>query len=293
MFGYIRPYKPEMLVRQYDLYKSVYCGLCKQLSRDYGIFSKMILSYDSTFFAMVYSGVKAKKEPMNFCKKSCTCNPLKKCCYFVPKDDSLSAAAAFSVISFYFKLKDNIADDSFFKKISAWLLLPMAALWRKKAVEKYPLYDSIVEKMLNEQFAVEKESPSVDRAADSTAKMLSEIMALSADNEEEKLIYSRFGYFLGRWIYLIDAIDDFDKDLKSGGFNPLLSHFSDKAVVTQDDEFKCYCNNLLNQTLVSMTNSYNLIEINNFSEITDHIVNVGMPMMQKAVIFDRKVNKRK
>ena len=51
MFGYIRPNKPELLVKEYDLYKSAYCGLCKRMGKDYGRLSRLALSYDGTFLA--------------------------------------------------------------------------------------------------------------------------------------------------------------------------------------------------------------------------------------------------
>ena len=53
MFGYIRPNKPELLVKEYDLYKSAYCGLCKRMGKDYGRLSRLALSYDGTFLAML------------------------------------------------------------------------------------------------------------------------------------------------------------------------------------------------------------------------------------------------
>ena len=46
MFGYVRPYKPELLVKELTRYQSVYCGICKQIGRDYGQVPRLALGYD-------------------------------------------------------------------------------------------------------------------------------------------------------------------------------------------------------------------------------------------------------
>lgn len=57
MFGYIRPFQPELRMKEYEAYKSVYCGLCKELGRRYGIFARFTLSYDFTFLAILSMAV--------------------------------------------------------------------------------------------------------------------------------------------------------------------------------------------------------------------------------------------
>lgn len=295
MFGYIRPCKPEMLVKNFELYKSVYCGLCKQLGKNYGVFARLILSYDSTFFALISAGLNHNNCNAKITCKCCTCNPLKKCNYCSFSDNSLEAAAAFSIISFYYKLIDNIADENIFKSLLAKALKILTASKKKKASEKFPAYDIIVSEMLSNQFAAEKlPDCSIDRAADPTAKMLSKIMEAFADNDDERKIYCDFGYYLGRWIYIIDAVDDFEKDKKSGAFNPIVGKFSAHSDISfGNKEFREYCNGLLNQTMAHIVAAYNLMDISSFKDIIDNIINIGMPEMQRAVIFDRANNHKK
>ena len=57
MFGYIKPFQPELKVREAEDYKAIYCGLCKELGRSYGIFARMTLSYDFAFMAMLFMQV--------------------------------------------------------------------------------------------------------------------------------------------------------------------------------------------------------------------------------------------
>lgn len=294
MFGYIRPYKPEMLVKEYELYKSVYCGLCRQLCKDYGAFASLILNYDCTFLAMFCAGTNANSAAPVITQKCCTCNPLKRCNYCSTNDNSLEIAAAFCVISFYYKLHDTISDEGFAKAASARAFKPTAKIWKNKASKKYPELDETVSSMLKKQAETEKlENCSVDRAADPTAQMLSRLMMTFAENKNEERVYSRLGYYLGRWIYLIDAADDFDKDRENGSFNPIVNKFSNqKELDSSNNKFKSYCNGLLNQTMAQIVAAYNLTEIKIFGSIIDHIINIGMPEMQRQIIFERNCNKK-
>lgn len=76
MFGYIKPCKPEMKVREFDTFKAIYCGLCKQLSHVFGPFASFTLSYDFTFMATV--SLAMKETCGGFKKCACAANPLKK-----------------------------------------------------------------------------------------------------------------------------------------------------------------------------------------------------------------------
>ena len=115
MFGYLRVQKSELLVREYEAYKSVYCGLCNQLGKDYSFLIRVILSYDCTFYAMLLMSL--KRSCKSFKDGRCKFNPLKKCKFAVDSADCYSKASALSVISSYYKLKDDIADSGFLRKL--------------------------------------------------------------------------------------------------------------------------------------------------------------------------------
>ena len=77
MFGYVRPQKSELRVREYEAYRAVYCSLCRQLGKSYGMFARMTLSYDCTFFALWLMAL--HKKCLGFREGRCVVNPLKKC----------------------------------------------------------------------------------------------------------------------------------------------------------------------------------------------------------------------
>lgn len=275
MFGYLRVQKSELLVREYEAYKSVYCGLCNQLGKDYSFLTRFILSYDCTFYAMLLMSL--KRSCKSFKDGRCKFNPLKKCKFAVDSADCYSKASALSVISSYYKLKDDIADSGFFKKIASYLLKPFFSHWHKKAVKNYPEIEKIVSEMMTMQFNAEhSENISIDSAAHPTAFMLANILSLEADDEVDKRVYYEFGYHLGRWVYLIDAADDYEDDIKHNNFNPFLS-------IKQDNIFD-YMTGVLNQSLARAYNAYNLIELTDFKGIFDNMMLYGFPSAQNRVM---------
>ena len=135
MFGYLQIDEGELKVREYEAYKSVYCGLCKQMGKDYTFLSRFTLSYDCTFYTMLL--LSSRKSCNGFRNGHCVFNPLKKCKYAQCEDDSYSKSAAFSIISTYYKLKDDIADSGFFRRSASRLLLAVFSPARNVSYVSY------------------------------------------------------------------------------------------------------------------------------------------------------------
>ena len=108
MFGYLQIQKSELLVRESEAYKAVYCGLCRQMGKDYSVFTRFTLSYDCTFYAMLLMSL--NRSCKGFKDGRCTCNPLKKCKFATDSGDAYRKAAAFSMISVYYKIIDDIQE---------------------------------------------------------------------------------------------------------------------------------------------------------------------------------------
>ena len=288
MFGYLQPYKPYLLVKDFELYKSVYCGLCKKLGNEYGWLARMTLSYDCTCYALLamgLNGICPKAE-----KKHCTCNPLKKCLYCTSGDKELSLAAAVTVVTVYYKLVDDIEDSSFFKGLVSRFLKLFASSWRKKSLKKYPEIDTIISELnINQSRAERLENPTIDESAEPTAIMMKKLMLLLAKTETEKQVYGEFGYFLGKWVYLMDAADDYEKDIKKRNFNPFVYSLKDQNL--SEKERYIYINNVLNTTAERIGLAYNLMSVKTFKPISDNLVNMGLGQMQKKIIFDKYTDK--
>lgn len=280
MFGYLQIDKAELKVREYEAYKAVYCGLCKQLGKDYSFLTRLALSYDCTFYTMMLMSLSSGCS--GFSDGRCRFNPLKKCRFADCKNDCYSKAAALSVISVYYKLLDELMDSGFWKRRAVRLIKPFFSHWRKKAARRYPEMDTIVADMLDKQVKVEAEpSPSIDATAHPTAEMLGKLLCLEAKDELQRRVFYECGYHLGRWIYYIDAADDFEKDVKHGNFNPFRLIESDNLTQRMEQT--------LNQSLARSYDAYVLIDnLTDFKGILDNMMLLGFPLKQNSVLSKRQ-----
>ena len=286
MFGYIRVDRANLLGKEYDAYKGIYCSLCKQLGRDYSIFARMILSYDCTFYAML--ALDLAEEPPCYKGGRCRFNPFKKCLYAETENKAFSLAAALSVISAYYKLRDNLLDSPWYKRILYRTIQPFFARWRRKAARRYPEIDDSVRNMLERQLEAERDPACVlDKAAQPTADMLKDMCSLLTEyiplreplkKDSAKRILGATGYYMGRWIYLIDAADDYKKDKKRHNFNPFL--LSD----IPENELPGYIEASLNHALSEALLSYSLLEAGRYDAIILNVLRCSCVKIQQKII---------
>ena len=275
MFGYVRPLKAEMKIKDYESYKSVYCGLCRRMGKDYGILARLALSYDGTMLAMLSMSV--RKESPCVTKGRCVCNPLKKCRFCDSEGESMALAGAVSVIMTYYKLQDTITDAGFVKRNLARLGKLLFGGCFRRAKKACPVIAETVSVMMAAQVQAENAESAIDRAADPTAKALSVICQMLSDDTQTKHILGTFGYYLGRWIYLMDAADDMEKDRRSGNFNPFLRQHFDKTS----------CNEVLNLTVSQIVLAYDLLEPGEYRNILDNIIYEGLKARQSDCLSDK------
>lgn len=291
MFGYVRVYQPELKMGEFEQYRGVYCALCKNLGKRYGFFARMTLSYDFTFLAVFHMAL--RDGCAGFQMGRCAFNPLKKrmCCRENPE---IAYAADAATLLLYHKLRDTVADSGWVKGLGARLMLLFLSRARKKAAAAQPELNRVVADCMQRQTALEKaKTASIDAAAEPSARMLAAMAASAAHDERERLVLDRFGYCLGRWIYLIDAVDDLEDDLKEGSYNPyvlsrqLLS--GDTEGVRRTREYSLLT---LNACLAECVAAYNLLDIRRFDGILRNVLEWGMPTIQRDVIAGRKKKKK-
>lgn len=267
MFGYVTPFKPDLKIREYEAYKSVYCGLCRELGKQFGPFARLTLSYDFAFLAMFELGVKNKIPEFQNCR--CAVNPFKKktcakSCY------ELDFSSSVAMIMLYHKVIDNIRDSKGLKKLFWLFLKPFAKSAHKKAAKKYPKVEESIASAMNRQYDVEKSSDCcVDEAADPTATALAQVCGCMDESKRGEL--ERFGYFLGRWVYLIDALDDIEDDIKTKNYNPFLKGCGDTV-----DEMKGYARQSINATAAELQLCLEKLDINVFKPIIYNVVYLGL-----------------
>lgn len=293
MFGYIKPYKPELKMIEFDTYKAVYCGLCKQLGKAFGPFSRMMLNYDFAFLSLLSLGV-AETCP-GFQKERCVANPLKKKPCLCRCDDSQFSASV-AMVMLYYKARDNYDDGGFWEKLGGLVLMPWANRARKKAVKLYPQMDEVIGREMAKQRLVEaQEDATVDAAAEPSARALAEIAKMIPAEETDRRVLYRLGYLVGRWVYLVDALDDMEKDWKENGFNPYLRKFGITKKDAPNPDFtqaKQYAIEAIRLTAGELSNTYELLSLKRYKPILDNIIYLGLKNTLDQVVQGKSKKKR-
>ena len=212
MFGYVRADTPYLFIKDDQLDRAMYCGLCKGIAQVCGNSARMGLSYDITFLSVLLHNVLG--EDVQIEKSHCLTHCIRSR-KMAQVDELTKQLGALNTVLAYYKYTDDIADGDRGRGKRLWFRRGF-----RLAKKKYPEIEKIVRENLKKQESIEKSgADSLDRAADATATMLAEfsVYALKEKSTEhtQRLLYS-----IGKWIYLIDALDDYDKDLKKGAYNP-------------------------------------------------------------------------
>lgn len=224
MFGFVKPFTPELKVKENELYNAVYCGLCRCMGKNTSRLSRLALSYDSVFLALLR--ISACEEQLKTEKKRC---PV---CFFKKKVSVLSTkqleyTAAVSSYLIYYNVLDDMKDSKGLKKITSYLIYPFAKRIKRKA-QPIDKIEKAIKEQLEEIDRLEKENtPSVDRVADVFGKLLGEIASYGIDDENKHSALYEAGYRTGRFIYIADAVSDYEKDKKHGEYNPFISAGTD------------------------------------------------------------------
>lgn len=281
MFGYVKCDKPEMKVKEYEAYKGLYCSLCKAMKKHFGIFSSLTLNYDLAFLLLMRLSFSSSVP--SFTQGRCPYNPAKKCNFCLNCDEELKFAAAVSMMLFYHKVKDNIADSSFFKKILMYLILPYAFFKNKKAEKMYGEVGKLVRISMEKQAIAEKENTDcIDKAAHESADALGKILSFGF-KEQKELIY-RFGYGVGKWVYLCDAADDLRDDLKKGSFNVFANMLELKTAEDITDGDLRVIESNLNMSCALAAESFEEIKSKTLVPIVTNIIYGGTQKVMNNIL---------
>lgn len=277
MFGYIKTHRPELKVREDEAYKGIYCSLCKELGKRYGIVSRMFLSYDSSFLALAL--IALSDEKICFEQKRCPFNPAKKCNFCSHSRKEIEFAADISVLLLYHKIKDNIQDSTIFKALLYRILLLLVIPSYKKAVKLCPEGAQLIKDYICMQNDVEiRKTSSIDEAAEPTAWLLKNLYSMDEIDNDARLVREQVGYHLGRWVYMIDAFDDMEKDRKSGNYNPFIIADNDCEKIKGD----------ILMTAGEIAKAYRLLDIKCFGGIIENVIYDGL-YYETIKIYERRI----
>lgn len=294
MFGYIRGYKPYMRVYEFEIYRSIYCGICKDMHRRFGFFTRFTLSYDAAFLALMDLSVHGRK----LIEKSerCIAHPWKKTMCAGCEND-LSYASDISVLLTYHKLRDDFSDKGFGKKMLSALALPFFKKPYKKACAAHGEISKKIAQAMKLQNKIEKEKTAgIDAACEPTALMMQAVFEGIGRNSRERELLRRFGYCLGRYIYVTDALDDLKDDIQQDNYNPLRIYMQQRGIGLTDKgkvpgEVKQFCDWTVNMSLGVLAESYYALGLKRFRDILDNIIYLGLKNTY-SLVKEEKFNKR-
>ena len=283
MFGYIQTCKEELKVREFEAYKGIYCSLCRQMGKEYGLLTRFSLSYDFTFYALLRMA--REERCAGFRKGRCVFNPLAKCRFLKETSASLSLAAGVAVVLVYYSIKDKLRDQAIKSRIkAAAAYLPFARAHRK-ARKKHPELERIAAQIMIQQAQLENDRcESLDKAADPTARLLGALFSYGEESESDRRIFQRFGYCMGKWVYLMDALDDLEEDRKTGDYNPFLLAYAGQSM----EELRENARALLNVTMAEAAAAMELAEYRRFKHIIDNVIYLGSVQMRDKVFNQEK-----
>jgi hypothetical protein len=282
MLGYITPDKPELKIKEFEIYGGYYCGICRSIGRRYGQLPRLVLSYDSVLLALLHAGIHPESDNIQISR--CMVHPLKKRTIVTDSPEIDNAADILLLLAFY-KFQDDAKDKK--SKTAAIGAAYLNSVY-KKLYEKRPEQCREVQNRLRELALLEEEHcSSIDRAAEPFAKLMEEVFDPGTllihsrfCDEEMKAIYRRIGYHLGKWIYIVDAFDDIEENINDQSYNPILCQFQYDEKKESPNDFRIRVRDRIEMNLMlylaETAKCCKQLEIQKNKGLIDNIIYLGL-----------------
>ena len=285
MYGYVRTHAPELKVREQEYYRAVYCGLCRAMGKCTGQCSRMTLSYDFTFFALVRMALTGKHPTLR--ARRCPVHPLRRRPMAEPGEE-LALCAYLSAILAYHKVEDNRRDERGMRRMAATAAHPYVKGLRRRALKRgYAEADKRVIEALNALSALEAaRPPSVDEPATLFGDLMAALLGYGLTGNAEKLA-SQIGRHVGRWIYILDAADDFAEDMQKHRYNPLACLYGDPAMTELPLKKRQELRVALLTELSELERGFDLLDVADNPDLEGILKNIlywGMPRETERVL---------
>lgn len=270
MFGYVVMNQGEMKFKDYDMYHSYYCGLCRSLKEAGGACSQLTLSYDTTFLVLLLSALYELEPEEKTCR--CLAHPAKK--HLERTNDAARYCADMNIILTYYKCMDDWDDE---KKASKYLFGQMLKSKMKEMEQIYPHKMEVIAdglKKLREEELAGNTNP--DEMASIFGEIMGEFFCWKED-EWKSLLY-RVGFYLGKFIYLMDAYEDVIEDKEKGNYNPFLAsgEVASWQPVYGNPDFDEKCEQMLRMMMAECAKSYEMLPIIWYEDILRNILYSGV-----------------
>lgn len=268
MFGYVSINQPELKIREYTRYRGFYCGLCRSLYQNYGIRSRLSLSYDTTFLVILLTSLYEPATEEKILR--CPVHPVHK--HLELTNRFSDYGADMNLLCTWYTAEDHKLDAGNLKeKLTGNGLSALYHSSFKKLKLKYPGKIERMESRLKELHQLEAENcTNLDKMSGLTGHIISEIFAPKEDEWTATL--RALGFHLGKFIYLMDAWEDIEKDKKAGNYNPLLPLYKNE----EDSVFNETCQSYMTMVMADCAANFERLPLIEDVEILRNIIYSGI-----------------
>lgn len=278
MFGYVRPSLSRLSEEDKRRFHAVYCGLCRALEARCGTAARFILNYDFAFLAVLLSPPQAP-EPLH---RACMAHPVAGRDYF-PLSDALALAADCSVILAWWQIQDAIRDHGAAESVKYRAAAAALGGAYRRAGQARPDFDRATRDHLERLARLEEERcPSIDRAAEEFAALLGAIGRQVEDPVLSRVLEQML-YHLGRWVYLIDAADDLQKDAVSGNYNPVALRYGLRDGKWNEESRRAFARTL-DHSIHMIATAFELWDFGVWRPLLESTVYTGLFAVGRAVL---------
>lgn len=276
MYGYIIVNKPELKIKEFDAYRSYYCGLCKELKRCSGNISRLTLSYDMTFLYILLTGLYEPKTLIR--KENCIFHPVHK--PFAAKNCMAEYVADMSVLMAYYKGRDDWRDDK--NPAGGFLTVILDSAYRAVKI-KYFDKVKLIEAYMEELDRGEKiNNYNIDYMSGLFGKVMGEVFVYK--NDEWETYLRRMGFYLGKFIYLMDAYEDIYEDIKNKNYNPFMKMYG-------SSDFERKAEDILLMMMTECSSEFEKLPVIKNAELLRNILYSGVWVKYEKIKKDRYASK--
>lgn len=279
MFGYINPSTPNLFIKDDILYKSLYCGMCKSIGKGCGNTAKSALTYDTAFMSAMLHNIKNCDVKIE--KRRCALHLVKRRPMARPDEISILIGCMNTMLAYY-KLLDDKADGEK-KGIFAFVF----KRGFNRAKKRHPALAEIISESMEEQSRLEKDGCAIiEQACEPTAFMMKKLSDYALGEYATEDTGALF-YDIGKWIYLADALDDYDKDVKKGRYNVLYNAFKNPTKAEAAAQHGEEINFLFNALFADMRTRLKNIKFHFNHDLTDNIILIGIPSRTRRLVYGK------
>ena len=234
MFGYVKPKRDELIIRDDAFYRATYCGICKRMSALLGTLSTATLTYDSVFLALVRMAYVSDASIVSRARR-CAVHPLKKRDILENNSAIDYTVRVFAELT-YQKLEDDLSDERAVIRIAKRLARPTVRRARSRSGLDASLARTINESLREIERLEAEGCASPDLCAAPFGELLGEVFAYGIEDKSAGCALRELGRHLGIFIYVADAAEDYDEDKEKGRFNPLLLLYGGEVLTEGERE---------------------------------------------------------